>query len=160
MAAELLSSRLRDDIRANLVDEIATVRFRGKDRTVETRLFESTGPLSDFSARIDMAFAMRLIGKNWYGDLHRLRQIRNEFAHTYTPLNFMNDRITSLCNALWIPVNIREIDPTDRRPGVKIGDIRRLPSPTAPREQFMKSFSTIWSFLHNPIHAKEHIVLL
>ena len=48
------------------------------------RLFDSpTAPLGSFSARIDMAFRLGLIGHRLSRDLHRLRKIRNDFAHSF-----------------------------------------------------------------------------
>jgi hypothetical protein len=43
--------------------------------------FESGGPLDSFSARIEMAYAVGLIGPTIRRHLNTVRKIRNEFAH-------------------------------------------------------------------------------
>lgn len=49
--------------------------------TLHKRLFRHNGPLSTFSARLDMAFALYLIGEKTRHDLDIIRDIRNDFAH-------------------------------------------------------------------------------
>jgi DNA-binding MltR family transcriptional regulator len=44
-------------------------------------LFDGHGPLQNFSAKIDMAYACGLISSEERRDLHTLRKIRNDFAH-------------------------------------------------------------------------------
>jgi len=45
-------------------------------------LFDSSGPLSTFSAKIKICYAMDLMGKWMYEDLEIVRKVRNEFAHS------------------------------------------------------------------------------
>jgi len=45
-------------------------------------LFSTYGPLSTFAAKIDISTAMGLISKSERSDLHRIRKIRNIFAHS------------------------------------------------------------------------------
>jgi DNA-binding MltR family transcriptional regulator len=45
------------------------------------RLFE-VGPLSSFDARINLAYAFRLISKAHRDDLRLVKEIRNRFAHS------------------------------------------------------------------------------
>lgn len=68
-------------------------------------LFDGTNPpLGSFSSRIDMAFRLGIIGHQLSEELHRLRKIRNEFAHKFESvdlgeqkyLNKVNDIISSL----------------------------------------------------------------
>jgi DNA-binding MltR family transcriptional regulator len=42
---------------------------------------DTGGPLSTFSARINLAHALRIIDDAEYRDLHIIRRIRNDFAH-------------------------------------------------------------------------------
>jgi hypothetical protein len=44
-------------------------------------VFEFRGPLGDFAARIDLAFALRWIDAEARDDMHSVRRIRNDFAH-------------------------------------------------------------------------------
>jgi DNA-binding MltR family transcriptional regulator len=59
----------------------------------EKRLFNSEfrGPLSEFSARIKVGFAMYLFGRETRDDLEIIRRIRNLFAHQSTVLTFATE---------------------------------------------------------------------
>ena len=57
-------------------------------------------PIGAFSARIKLAFSLGLITKRQYEDLDRIRQIRNEFAHTWEPISFMDQKIAAHISAL------------------------------------------------------------
>lgn len=46
------------------------------------KLLEYPGVLSSFSAKIELAYAFRLISENLYTSLNSLRKIRNEAAHS------------------------------------------------------------------------------
>jgi hypothetical protein len=50
--------------------------------TIKDELFEGYGPLNTFSAKIELAYGFGLISKNEKLDLHAIRKIRNEFAHS------------------------------------------------------------------------------
>jgi hypothetical protein len=66
---------------------------------VSRRLFshEANGPLADFSAKINIAFAVGLIEADQRADLHNTRRIRNRFAHTPEPLDFSDKKIATWC---------------------------------------------------------------
>lgn len=51
-------------------------------KTLRDKIFEGFGPLSSFSARIDVAFAFGLIDGDLRADLHKMRDLRNAFAHS------------------------------------------------------------------------------
>src|SRR5687768_8049155 len=46
------------------------------------RLLNYPGPLSSFAAKIDVAYALRLIPRPTHDSLHALRRLRNEVAHS------------------------------------------------------------------------------
>ena len=50
-------------------------------------------PLSDFSARIDLAHRIGLISAKFCRDLHLIRRIRNEFAHNITGCSFHDSNV-------------------------------------------------------------------
>ena len=70
------------------------------DSKVVNNLFEYSGPLGTFSARIDLAFAMGLLDGNTHRELHLVRKIRNEFGHQHEPLSFATDAIKNRCTEL------------------------------------------------------------
>ncbi|MDR3544076.1 MAG: hypothetical protein P4L69_24435 [Desulfosporosinus sp.] len=70
------------------------------------KLFENRGAMQDFSARITIAYAFKIIGHGAYADLNIMREIRNAFAHGAEVLSFDRDDIGELCRALWYPANV------------------------------------------------------
>jgi DNA-binding MltR family transcriptional regulator len=70
------------------------------------RLSKSDGPLSSFSAKIDLLHVLGLTSEAIWSDMHRLRGIRNVFAHqithkkTSSKLGFHTPEIKDRCLAL------------------------------------------------------------
>ena len=62
------------------------------------RMFRSSGPLGSFSAKIDLAFLMGLIGLEFHGDLVVMKSIRNAFAHKLETATFASKKIRDLCS--------------------------------------------------------------
>ncbi|SNT01784.1 Mannitol repressor [Tardiphaga sp. OK246] len=63
-------------------------RFSHMSEKELAELFDGTAPLSTFSAKIKIAYAMGIIGKLTRHDLEKLREIRNAFAHSIRHLSF------------------------------------------------------------------------
>ena len=62
---------------------------------VTADFFRPDGPLGSFSARIDLAYLLGLIGKAARNDLHMIRKIRNEFGHSASSITFDDQPISS-----------------------------------------------------------------
>lgn len=71
LAASFLEDRLQKAILARLVH----------DKVVIGEMFKGYGPLATFRAKIDLAFLMSIIAAPMRQHLHRIREIRNRFAH-------------------------------------------------------------------------------
>ncbi len=95
---------------------------------LQDALFENRGPLQDFSARIQVAFALNLIDRGTFVDLNALRDIRNAFAHTPEALDFDRPDVAEKCNALWYPSHLKYKD---------------SPTPTTPREMFVRDIELL-----------------
>jgi len=67
---------------------------------VSKRLLRGNGPLATFSSKIDLSFLLGLIPENILNDLHLLRKIRNDFAHTASKITFETPAIKDRTNAL------------------------------------------------------------
>jgi DNA-binding MltR family transcriptional regulator len=67
------------------------------------RLFDSFRPLHSFSSKIVMAYALGIITKEVYGELEKVRQLRNVFAHSPDRLHFESKEIAPLFAALKRP---------------------------------------------------------
>ncbi len=51
-------------------------------------LFDGYGPLSAFSAKIDLSYALSILDRTSYNDLTVVRKIRNDFAHSIDLIDF------------------------------------------------------------------------
>lgn len=77
-------------------------RFRPLDHKEQEQLFER-GPLAGFYAKINLGFALGLYEVEARDDLHLIRLIRNEFAHSMTPCRFGDPRVKKHCDKLQSP---------------------------------------------------------
>jgi DNA-binding MltR family transcriptional regulator len=91
MAAAYIDSQIGELLRATLVKEAKVVEA----------LLGQTKPLGTFSARIDMVYAIGLIGMRLHHDLHLIRKIRNDFGHVPDPICFNDTRIASRCKEFY-----------------------------------------------------------
>ncbi|SRR5216683_899646 len=63
-------------------------KMRPLSGEMKKRLFDGYGPLSSFSAKIDLCYALQIINKEQYDDLTVIRRIRTQFAHAMSLVNF------------------------------------------------------------------------
>lgn len=63
-------------------------------------LFAAMGPLSTFSARIKLAYALALIPRWMFEDLEKIRRVRNEAAHEYGKKTFESPEVLALTRSL------------------------------------------------------------
>ena len=90
MAAAHLDDLVFQLIRAKLLD----------DKKIAKTMLSGDGPISAFSARIDLAFLLGLITPDARRELHILRKIRNIFAHDPDNFGFEKEEIKSRCDEL------------------------------------------------------------
>ncbi len=74
-------------------------------KAVADRVFKGYGPLSSFSAKIDIAYMIGLYLEYIYKALLTIKEIRNEFAHNPRPVTFRTQRIADLCKNLPKPID-------------------------------------------------------
>jgi hypothetical protein len=67
------------------------------------RLFGFEGAVGTFSAKIIVAYAMKLIGPITYSDLNLIKLLRNEFAHSRRTFDFRTPEVVAVCNELKVP---------------------------------------------------------
>ena len=90
VAAEFIDDCLVTMLKACFVD----------DAKLAKELLKYPGSISTLAARIDLAYALGLLGKKMYADLKLIRKIRNEFGHCHTPVSFEEQRISDMCQKL------------------------------------------------------------
>jgi DNA-binding MltR family transcriptional regulator len=64
-----------------------------QNNAMQKECFEFNGFLGTFSSKINAAFLLGLISKEIFNDIHRLRKLRNSFAHDLINCSFSNDSI-------------------------------------------------------------------
>jgi hypothetical protein len=95
-------------------------------------------PLSSFSAKILIAYALGIIDNEYKSQLDRFRSIRNVFAHAVKPVDFETDIIAAECNKL---------DPQ------RLMKAKYEPETDSPRERF----TTVGTFIG--LHLTEYCKL-
>ncbi len=94
IAAATIDDVLQDLITARLI-ELSSKRKKA--------LFESNGPLSSLSAKIEMAFALGLFNRERRESLDLIRDVRNRFAHMMNPVSFDHPDISAIVEARITP---------------------------------------------------------
>lgn len=75
------------------VTSATKTKMRRLSSNLNERIFRGYGPLSTFSAKIDIGYALELYDKTIHRDLRGLKDIRNAFAHTADPLHFKSEAV-------------------------------------------------------------------
>jgi DNA-binding MltR family transcriptional regulator len=73
---------------------------RPLSNTLTAKIFDGLGPLSQFSAKIEIAYIFCLVDEATYKDLLAIKEIRNRFAHTSRFVNFKSEEIDTACQRL------------------------------------------------------------
>jgi hypothetical protein len=100
IGAAFVESLLREALESRLRVRTALERRTAKG------LFGTMGPLSSLSAKIDLGVLLGLYPEAVQGDLHRLRDVRNQFAHEHEPRDFGYPKIAEICAKFWLPHNL------------------------------------------------------
>lgn len=90
IATALLEQTLVDLIRSKIIYEKDTFH----------KLFKPSGPIGDFSAKIDLGRLLGLYDSDTSNLLHTIREIRNTFAHAVKPIDFRSRDIRKRCEQL------------------------------------------------------------
>jgi DNA-binding MltR family transcriptional regulator len=113
----LWASRLDEYLRYALPHKLRPAISKG----ALDKLFEENGPLTTFSAKIILGYAVGLYGLKTFHDLEVIRQLRNEFAHSTKALTFSTKEVVAVCATLLFP----EIHGAMRVPNDVLGNARK-----------------------------------
>lgn len=93
------------------------------ESAVVKKLLDSPGALAAFAARCDLAYCLGLIPKDFYQNLVIVGRIRNEFAHSYLPLELdLSENIAKLVDSLVHPTFAQALSTfgdEDHHPGLR-----------------------------------------
>ncbi|TIL22312.1 MAG: hypothetical protein E5Y88_28390 [Mesorhizobium sp.] len=84
----------------NLLYALLEAKMPALDKRTREALFEGTGSLGAFSSKIHLAKALGLIEPRLATELHKLRKIRNEFAHASGLLDWGHPKVAGLVSKL------------------------------------------------------------
>jgi hypothetical protein len=152
--AALIAQQFLDN---RLLQTIQTRMHRHTE--IEANLFRGKGGLAPFASRIDFGFLLQLYPDKTRRLMHRIRDVRNDFAHTPTPIKFDTQHVADRCHAMerdldaviqgWIAFHAQLVDSCQRAPR----DTIRLPSGgwalpplESPREAYMGAVKTVMFF--------------
>ena len=115
-------------------------RMRSLNHAERRRLFDNPfAPLSSFSGKIAIAYAIKLIGPSTRDDLDCIREIRNAFAHTIVNIDFSTKEVMDHCAHLQLPARFP--------PGSGPHDLSWPPSTAEPRRLFLATAQLLWVYL-------------
>lgn len=77
----------------NRLERGLKVRMPTADKDALNKVFQFSGPLGSFSAKIDVAYLNGLLTKDAYEDMVRFKDIRNKFAHKLDIRTFDSDSV-------------------------------------------------------------------
>ncbi|MCF3628642.1 MltR family transcriptional regulator [Thalassospiraceae bacterium LMO-SO8] len=86
-------------VASNIEENLSNLLFLcmpNLSKRLREKLFTGYGPLGSFSAKIDIAYALGAIPAWLQRDLHIVRDIRNEFAHSKEWMHFDHEEIKKL----------------------------------------------------------------
>jgi hypothetical protein len=112
-----------------------------EDKRAAKGLFDKMRPLSSFSAKIDLGLVLGLYRSEIRSDLHRIREIRNEFAHEKEPKDFDFQTISDTCAKFWLPHHLFIVD-------TQTGT---TPYPADARNRYILTTKLLLSLLHRAV---------
>ncbi|MED0973570.1 transcriptional regulator, partial [Bacillus paramycoides] len=122
--------------------------FLIKSDSVEKDLFKGNAALSNFDARINMAYYLGLLSKKEKLNITYLQRIRNKFAHQFVNISFESDAIINQCGNFEIPKNcyMPDITPppnkeTGELPQVELNPIKKE---TSAKDRFIFTFRYLY----------------
>jgi len=74
-----------------MLEKLLIASLQDKDPSLVGRLFRQRGAFSDFDSKINVAQAFGILKSDICAELHRIKGIRNVFAHAASDINFSNN---------------------------------------------------------------------
>jgi hypothetical protein len=87
----------------HIIERAIKTKMPTLSQNLSKKLFEDFGPLSSFSAKIDLAHALDITSAAIHSELGKIRKIRNEFSHSQKLLSLDVDPIRPLFDGLTRP---------------------------------------------------------
>ena len=113
--AILIAIQLEEALRRTLVEWLRPLK-----KPEYKDLFGPGQPLSSFSNRIRMCYAMGILGTQTRDELNVIREVRNAFAHSGKEITFDTPEVKNACAFLKSASWLRGVPPRTSRRGKKL----------------------------------------
>ncbi len=103
------SDRAAAIVGASFLEEVSAQLIRAHlapHAKTDATIWTGSGALATFSARIDIALRLGLIGEDEHARLHQVRKIRNDFAHRLEVRSFEDSSVRDHCRNLRVPTSM------------------------------------------------------
>jgi hypothetical protein len=97
----------------NSLELVLLTKMRRLSRDMKDRIFDGYGPLSSFAAKIDIAYALEIIPREFYDSLRIINKVRVRFAHSKQFVSFQDPEISAMIDSL-PNLDLAITDRTDR----------------------------------------------
>ncbi|GEM_PF-4038211 len=101
-AAAIVGAAFLDELLTDLLTEYLIADTKKNDK----EMFSGGGPLSTFSAKINMCYRLGLISKTECKIIHCIRNVRNKFAHKLEGVSFDDNSIKQQVLNIAIPIHL------------------------------------------------------
>jgi DNA-binding MltR family transcriptional regulator len=129
--AAIIAGSVLDQLLKNVIE----ARLLSLDKKQQNALFGRMAPLSTFSAKIEIGFAIGIYPIVAYRQLKMIQKVRNEFAHRIEAIKFDHPEIMKIINH------------PDRKRSVMAA------SAVKPRDEFLVTFSLLTVMLYSVMNA-------
>ena len=100
------------------LERLLTTKFKTKSKDLLGRVFQNEGPLSNFHGKILVAQAFGVITSPLAEEMHRIRAIRNAFAHAKVAISFSNEIVQREVASLKLITTISNIQKVKWEPAL------------------------------------------
>jgi DNA-binding MltR family transcriptional regulator len=84
----------------NALELAILTKMHHLSRDIKDRIFDGYGPLSNFAAKIAIAYALEIIPRELYDSLRIINKVRVRFAHSKHFLSFQDPEISAIIDSL------------------------------------------------------------
>lgn len=97
----------------DMLSAVLEGRMRPLTRDEEDAIFGHNGPLATFSAKINLAYGLSILGPETRDALNKIRELRNACAHSMRPLSFATKEVVDVARSLplvqyWRPLQTED----------------------------------------------------
>lgn len=105
------------DILSNCLEKVLSITFKKNNipLKISSEMYNSNGPLANFSSKISICYAFGIIKRETYDDLNKIRKIRNSLSHSFTTFNFNSADIGQKIESLNVYKEAKEQIPNNKR---------------------------------------------